>query len=142
MPAEQRRRGRISAEEAGRAGGDLAAQNRMLHRDVMATEAPRPRALRVGFTEYLEPVHLWVPSTSSAPVHLPVLDLVEHVLQAHDGGRGDIAGLGQARRYQLHRAVLLVGTHLAMRRIRACSSHRNPSNPIRYRTRSGKSPRG
>src|ERR1700757_5143544 len=107
MPSEQRGLGRICAEEAGRAGGDLTVPDGMLDRDVVATEPPRPRAFGDGFAEYFEPVQLWVPSAFAAPVHLPVLDLVEHVLQAHDGGRGDITSFGQAGRNQPHRAALL-----------------------------------
>ena len=50
----------------------------MLDRNVVAAEAPRPWALQVGFAEYLEPVHLWVPATFATPVHLPILDVVEN----------------------------------------------------------------
>ena len=98
-------------EETRGARSHLAVEDQVLYGDVVPAEAPGPGAMQVGFAEHAQPVQLWVPSTLAAPVDLPVLDMVEHVLQAHDGGCGDVAGFGQAGGDQLHGAALLPRAH-------------------------------
>src|SRR6185436_9775481 len=86
MGAEERRRRRVRTHEARRARARLAVDDGVVDRDVVAPEAPRPRARR-RIAEHAEVVPGRVAPPGAAGEHAgPALGLVEDVLQAHDRG--------------------------------------------------------
>ncbi|MCO5556220.1 hypothetical protein L7F22_009766 [Adiantum nelumboides] len=105
-PAEQRRRRGVRAEEARRGRGHPPVDDECVHRHVVPAEAPAPGA-RARVTEDPQVVERRV--TEPLPVRPggPVLRPVQDVLQPHDRRHGGVAGLGQPRGDQPHRALLL-----------------------------------
>lgn len=87
----------------------------MLDGHVVPAETPGPRALQVGFAENFEPIQLRIAPTFATEVDMPVLHMVEDILEGHDRGCGDVAGFGQARGEKLHRAALLGWAHVGER---------------------------
>ena len=94
---------------------DIAAEYEVLDGHVVPAETPGPRALQVGFAENFEPIQLRIAPTFATEVDMPVLHMVEDILEGHDRGCGDVAGFGQARGEKLHRAALLGWAHVGER---------------------------
>ena len=109
--AEQRRVGRVGAEEARGRRRQLAVDDGVVHGDVVTAEAPPPRGAGVRIAEHADVVHPGVATAGPAEGRPPVLDGVEHVLQPDDRGGGDVRRLREAGAQEAQRRLLLAGVH-------------------------------
>lgn len=73
----------------------------------MTAEAPAPRAGAARLAEYQKVVHPGITTPFPAPVDAPAFEVIEDVVQADDGGDGDVPGGGQPGSDKLVRQPLL-----------------------------------
>ncbi len=59
----------------------------------MAAEPPAPRRRAAGLTEHLQVIKARVTPPFAAPADGPALDPIQDIVQADDGGHGDVPGL-------------------------------------------------
>ena len=108
--SEQRRHGRVGAQEARRGGDERAVDHEVVERDVVAAEPPAPRRRAAGLAEHPQVVQAGVPAALAVEDRHEPLGVVEDVLQAHRGRDGDVPGRRETCRDQLHRGPLLGGS--------------------------------
>ena len=108
---EQRALGRIGAEEVRGRGHDLAADDGVVQRDVVAAEAPAPGRVAAGRAEDRDVIELRVAAALAAEVDREAFELVEDVVEPNDHRDGDVAGRRQAARDQPVDVALLDRAH-------------------------------
>ena len=108
--SEQRRHGRVGAQEARRGGDERAVDHEVVQRHVVAAEPPAPRRRAAGLAEHPQVVQAGVPAALAVEDRHEPLGVVEDVLQAHRGRDGDVPGRRETRRDQPHRGPLLGGS--------------------------------
>ncbi len=96
----------IGAEERRRARDRGVVGDREMQRQMMAFDAPAPRALRRGRTENGEEVELGIANVRALPA-VRVFDRVEEDFELHDRGGGQVALLAEAGFEQLVRELAL-----------------------------------
>src|SRR4029450_3617603 len=78
----------------------------------MATDPPTPQTCCARLAEDPQVIHPWVAAPVPIEACLEALNVVEHVLQAHDRRDRDVCGGGQSGRDQPHGGSLLCGSLL------------------------------
>ena len=106
---EKWRGGRIRAKEARRRRHQYAVDHQVVQRYVVAAEPPAPHSPGTRIAEHPQVVQPRVAAAFSVEAGHEPLDVVEHVLQAHDRRHRDVPGGGQSGRDQSHRRPLLRG---------------------------------
>ena len=129
-PSEQRRDHRVGAEEARTAGDGLAVDDEVVHRHVVAAEAPRPGPGAGRVAEDPQVVHARITAAVAGEAGGEPLGAVEDVLQTHDRRGADVGRLGQPRREQAHRCALLVGPLLVDRQAAVVGGRVVPAHPL------------
>src|SRR6185437_2105902 len=110
---EQRGGSRVGAEETRGGRADHAVDDEVVERDVVPAESPAPRPRAARGAEHPQVVQAGVAAALAAPVDRPALGPVEDVVQAQDGGGGDVPSLGEPAGDQLY-GLLLLGRALGV----------------------------
>ena len=90
---------------------DLAADDRVVQRDVVPAEAPAPGSVPARLAEDRDVVEQRVATALAAEVDRPAFELIQDVVEPHDQGDGHVAGRGQAGRDQPMDVAMLDRAH-------------------------------